>query len=169
LYKPEVAMLQIRLLGQFDVRAQGKRIVIPTRAGQSLLAFLVLNPGLEHRRERLAGMFWPDLPEDNARRSLRTELWRLRKAITPSESTNEGASAEYLITNDIAIRFDPDSEYWLDALEFSHRAGEDAQKMDAPREAIVYFTRALNAVKVARDEPPASLCQPRSRARCTSY
>ena len=35
-------MLQIRLLGQFDVRLDGKRVVIPTRAAQSLLAYLVM-------------------------------------------------------------------------------------------------------------------------------
>lgn len=47
-------MLKIRLLGQFDVRAAGQRIGIPTRTGQSLLAYLILNAGTPQRRERLA-------------------------------------------------------------------------------------------------------------------
>lgn len=50
-------MLQVRLLAQFDVRVDGKRVVITSRAGQSLLAYLLLNPGATHRREKLAGMF----------------------------------------------------------------------------------------------------------------
>ncbi len=49
-------MLQIRLLGQFDTRIDGKRVTIPTRAAQSLLAYLVLTAGTPHRREKLAGI-----------------------------------------------------------------------------------------------------------------
>ena len=48
-------MLQVRLFGQFDVRADGKRVAISSRAGQSLLAYLLLSAGTAHRRERLAG------------------------------------------------------------------------------------------------------------------
>jgi len=72
-------MLQIRLLGRFDVRLDGKRVIIPSRAGQSLLAYLVLTAGTAHRRERLAGTFWPDISDENARKNLRQELWRIRK------------------------------------------------------------------------------------------
>ena len=32
-------MLQIRLLGQFDIRLDRKRITIPSRVGQSLFAY----------------------------------------------------------------------------------------------------------------------------------
>ena len=54
-------MLQIWLLGQFDVRVDGKRAMIPTRAAQSLLAFLVLNAGTAQRREKLAGLLFPGI------------------------------------------------------------------------------------------------------------
>ena len=33
-------MLQVRLLGQFEILADGKRVVIPARAGQSLFAYM---------------------------------------------------------------------------------------------------------------------------------
>jgi DNA-binding SARP family transcriptional activator len=75
-------MLQIRLLGQFDVRLDGKRVMIPSRAGQSLFAYLVLTAGTPHRREKLAGTFWPDTTDETARKNLRQELWRIRKAIS---------------------------------------------------------------------------------------
>jgi DNA-binding SARP family transcriptional activator len=75
-------MLQIRLLGQFDIRMEGRRVTIPSRAGQSLLAYLALTAGTPHRREKLAGTFWPDTTEENARKNLRQELWRIRKAIS---------------------------------------------------------------------------------------
>jgi hypothetical protein len=50
-------MLQIRLLGQFDLRLDGKRVTIPTRVAQSLLAYLTLTAGTAHRREKLAESF----------------------------------------------------------------------------------------------------------------
>jgi hypothetical protein len=61
-------MLQIRLLGQCDVRLDGKRVLIPSRAGQSLFAYLALTSGTAHRREKLAGTFWPDTSDDLARK-----------------------------------------------------------------------------------------------------
>ena len=69
-------MLEVRLLGQFDVRLNGTLVIIPSRPAQSLLAYLMLNPGIQHRREMLAGLFWPDAAEENARRSLRQALWQ---------------------------------------------------------------------------------------------
>jgi WD40 repeat protein/DNA-binding SARP family transcriptional activator len=103
-------MLQVRLLGQFDIRMDGKRVTIPSRAGQSLLAYLMLTVGTAHRRERLAGILWPDTTDENARKNLRQELWRIRKAI----STGQPAEKEYLLADEITLTFNRDSEYWLD-------------------------------------------------------
>ncbi len=60
-------MLTIRLLGQFAVRLDDDPVEVLTRPAQSLFAYLVLTAGLAHRREKLAGMFWPDTAEVNAR------------------------------------------------------------------------------------------------------
>src|SRR6266487_2102651 len=49
----EDLMLQVRLLGQFDLSLNKKRITIPSRVGQSLFAYLVLGAGTSHRREKL--------------------------------------------------------------------------------------------------------------------
>ena len=56
-------MLELRLLGQFDVRLGEVSISIPSRPAQSLLAYLALTAGTAHRRERLAGMLWPDVED----------------------------------------------------------------------------------------------------------
>ena len=106
-------MLQIRLLGQFDVRSDGKRVVISSRAGQSLLAYLLLTAGIPHRREKLAGTLWPDLPEDTARKNLRQELWRIRKALSVQQS-NVG---DYLLAEELTITFNRNMEYWLDVAQ----------------------------------------------------
>jgi WD40 repeat protein/DNA-binding SARP family transcriptional activator len=106
-------MLQIRLLGQFDIRADGKRVTIPTRAAQSLLAYLVLTAGTSQRREKLAGMLWPESTEENARKNLRQELWRIRKAI----STRHSSKNDYLIADEMTLKFNREAEYWLDVAQ----------------------------------------------------
>src|SRR5512138_2174897 len=100
-------VLEVRMLGQFEVVRDGKRIAIPTRNAQSLFAYLVLNMGKTHRRERLAGLLWPDSIEDNARSNLRHELWRLRKAL-------ESEGEVYFDADDLTIAFNPPGEYFLD-------------------------------------------------------
>ena len=83
-------MLQVRLLGQFDILADGKRVVIPTRAGQSLFAYLVLTLGTTHRREKLAGLILARyLPDETARRNLRQQLWLIRKALAAPASRRD--------------------------------------------------------------------------------
>jgi predicted ATPase/DNA-binding SARP family transcriptional activator len=104
-------MLEVRLLGKFDVRRDGKAIAITSRPAQSLFAYLILHAGTAHRREKLAGMLWPDSLEETARDNLRHALWRVRKAL-PLNST-----VEYLLTDDLSIAFNASAEYWLDAAE----------------------------------------------------
>ena len=103
-------MLQIRLLGQFDVRIDGKRVAISSRVGQSLFAYLALTAGIPHRREKLAGMFWPNTSDENSRKNLRNELWRIRKAISAQQSTE----TEYLLADEFTLTFNHGAEYWLD-------------------------------------------------------
>ncbi|GMR09627.1 MAG: hypothetical protein BMS9Abin28_0446 [Anaerolineae bacterium] len=106
-------MLEVRLLGQFEVNKEGERIDIPSRPAQSLLAYLILRAGTAHRREKLAGLLWPDSDEKNARGNLRHAIWRLRQAI----------GAEYIPSDKISLSFDADREYWLDSAVVE-RAGQ---------------------------------------------
>lgn len=102
-------MLQVRLIGQFDVRADGKPVNIPSRAAQSLLAFLVVHRDTIHRREKLAGIFWPDTTDETARKNLRQELWRIRKALAVAP-----AADSYLVAEEFTLTFNRDADYWLD-------------------------------------------------------
>jgi DNA-binding SARP family transcriptional activator len=119
-------MLQIRLLGQFDLRLDGKRVAIPSRAGQSLFAYLALTAGTPHRREKLAGMLWADTTDEIARKNLRQELWRIRKAL----SGGEPAKADYLIADEFTLQFNRAAEYWLDAVQLE-RPDLDLQSLIA--------------------------------------
>ncbi len=104
--------LEVRLLGQFDVRRDAVPVIVPSRAAQSLFAYLILSAGTPHRREKLAGQLWPDTSEENARKNLRHELWRLRKAV--EVKTRRRGVVPFLHADDIAIGFNAASDYWLD-------------------------------------------------------
>jgi len=105
-------MLQIRLLGQFDIRLNGKRVTIPTRTAQSLLAYLALTTGTPHRREKLAGILWPETSEEGARKNLRQELWRIRKALA-----GQNPVTDYLLADEFTVTFNRNADYWLDATQ----------------------------------------------------
>jgi len=119
-------MLEVRVLGQFEVRLDGRAIEIASRPAQSLLAYLMLNVGTAQRREKLSGLFWPDATEDNARSNLRHALWRIRRAL-------EGDGRLYLLTDHLAIAFDAEADYWLDAvaLERGQTSDELSQSLSA--------------------------------------
>ncbi len=102
-------MLEVSLLGQFELVRDGERLAVPTRNAQSLFAFLVLNPGIPQRRERLAAMLWPDSAEENARSNLRHELWRLRKVL-------EAPNSSFLLIDDLSISFNSHAPFSLDVL-----------------------------------------------------
>jgi predicted ATPase/DNA-binding SARP family transcriptional activator len=106
-----MVMLEVRLLGTFDVKYKKKSISISSRPSQSLFAYLILSAGTAHRREKLAGLLWPDSLEETARDNLRHALWRLRKAL-PAQP-----KSEYLITDDLSIAFNASADYWLDATQ----------------------------------------------------
>ena len=104
-------MLEVRLLGKFDVRYDGKSIAITSRPAQSLFAYLILNASAAHRREKLAGIIWPDSLEETARDNLRHALWRIRKALDSASATR------FLHADNLSIKFETSLEYWLDAAE----------------------------------------------------
>src|SRR5215211_7907238 len=101
-------MLEVRLIRKFEITCDGKPITISSRVAQSLFAYLILNAGTSYRREKLAGMFWPDATEEKARAYLRHEMWRIRKAFPPQ------SKVDYLFADDINISFNSSAEYWLD-------------------------------------------------------
>jgi predicted ATPase/DNA-binding SARP family transcriptional activator len=103
--------LEVKLLGRFEVSRDGKPIAITSRPAQSLFAYLILSAGTSHRREKLAGLFWPDSLEETARDNLRHALWRVRKAL------ESASSVRFLHADDLGIGFEKSSDYWLDAAD----------------------------------------------------
>jgi predicted ATPase/DNA-binding SARP family transcriptional activator len=141
--------LKIYLLGQFKLAHGEQPLDLPSRPAQSLLAYLALNPGLTHRREKLAGLLWPDSTEENARNYLRQAFWRIHKAIESGSLEWEA----YLDINKISASFLPDSDHWLDAQQLLQK---DTDPEDLPAILSLYQGELLpgfydNWISVERD------------------
>lgn len=128
-------MLEVRLIGKFEIKCDGKLITIPSRIAQSLFAYLILDAGNQHRREKLAGKFWPDVSEKKARAYLRYALWHIRKTLSVV------SNFDYLLTDDINISLNSSANYWLDVSQFKN-AGDSAS-VDELMHALSVFQGEL--------------------------
>lgn len=71
--------LSLRILGPFEISADGVGIPISSRRGRALLAYLALQHARTESRERLATLLWGDRQDRQARQSLRQCLLSLRR------------------------------------------------------------------------------------------
>jgi DNA-binding SARP family transcriptional activator/TolB-like protein len=81
--KPE---MRIQLLGRFLIRlsdADERLIPVPSRRRRALLAYLAMQPGYSETRERLATLLWGEVPDRQARQSLRQALVAMRADFAP--------------------------------------------------------------------------------------
>lgn len=76
--------LAVKTLGRLTITWAGQEVSdLTLRKSQALLVYLATHPG-QHDRGRLAGMFWGELPEEQARRNLRRALFGLRARFGPA-------------------------------------------------------------------------------------
>jgi len=74
-------MLEIKTLGGFSIGVDGHEIkTLNSHKAQALLVYLLIE-GRVQQRSVLAAIFWPESPQEEACRSLRVELSKLRKHI----------------------------------------------------------------------------------------
>jgi TolB-like protein/DNA-binding SARP family transcriptional activator/Tfp pilus assembly protein PilF len=78
--------MRIQLLGRFLIRladADERLIPVPSRRRRALLAYLAMQPGYSETRERLATLLWGEVPDRQARQSLRQALVAMRADFAP--------------------------------------------------------------------------------------
>jgi DNA-binding SARP family transcriptional activator/predicted ATPase len=79
--------LSISLLGSFQVTLDDRPVTdFVTDKTRALLAYLAVENDRPHRRESLAGLLWPDQPDQDARRNFRQALFNLRQALSDDDS-----------------------------------------------------------------------------------
>ena len=74
-------LLSLRLFGDVKLLHGSTQEIALPRKTQLLLAYLALNTGQRHPRDKLAALLWQDRPEEQARQSLRQCLFTLGKAL----------------------------------------------------------------------------------------
>lgn len=129
-----MAQLCIRLFGTFQMTVDGVEVSgFASNKVRALLAYLVLEAGQPHRREKLAGLLWPDYPEASASANLRTALANLRSVIgdraaskKPMSTDDSSAPQPCLIVSRQTIQFNSASGVWTDVVSFIEVVGQGA-------------------------------------------
>lgn len=136
-------VLCIRLFGGLALDFDDKPLPrVATRPARSLFAFLVTYRKRAHTRDLLAGTFWPELPEAQARRRLSQALWRIGQVLNPLSSPEP-----FIVSSADTLQFNPRALYWLDVEEFEkalkqiQRSEDDiaASEWSALRQAVALY------------------------------
>ena len=110
-----MSTLRIALLGSFQVTIEGQSATaFESDKVRALLVYLAVEADRPHRREALAALLWPDMPETAARSNLRHALANLRRAIHDYD-----ADPPYLHITRQTIQFNQHSQHELDTAVFS--------------------------------------------------
>lgn len=106
--------LAAHLFGPFQVTLDGKPVTgFESDKARALLAYLIVEAELPHRREKLAGLLWPERPERAARANLRRVLANLRQVLGDRE-----ADPHFLSITPQTLQLDVSSELWSDVAVF---------------------------------------------------
>lgn len=137
--RERVTPLQVHAFGKLRLTyGQVGVELFPTRRAEELLSYLLIHQQVQHSREKLVDVLWPDHTLRNGRASLSTALWRLRSVFK-----RLGASADaYLKASRDWVQFDPSEPMRLDLTDFKQqmalavRANSDEEREAALRAAV---------------------------------
>ena len=129
-----MARLALSLLGAFTVSLDGKPLSgMQTDKVRGLLIYLAVERWRAHRRQSLAGLFWPDYPEEGARANLRQALANLRQVL--GEEQNE---PPFLLVERETLQLNPQGECLLDVTEFERLTTPNASARDLDSALLLY-------------------------------
>ena len=131
--------LSVRLFGPVEVTLDGEVVTaFKSDKARALLAYLVVEAQHPHRREKLAGLLWPEWPEQAARANLRRVLANLRLAIGDHKVV-----PPFLYISRQTIQFNSASDAWIDVTAFTEllEAKGDLQQLISQLEEAVELYR----------------------------
>jgi DNA-binding SARP family transcriptional activator len=112
-----MAHLSVSLFGPLQAALDGQPFTgFDSDKVRALLAYLAVESDRAHRRESLAGTFWPERPERTARHNLSQALSNLRQLVD-----DDGSAPLHLETTRQTLRFDAGSDLHLDVAAFTDR------------------------------------------------
>ena len=107
--------LEIRLFGGLEIIWDGYPLPhISSVTARSFLSYLITYRSHSHTRDLLAGTFWSEYSETEARRRLSQALWQIRRTFAPHH---------ILKLDGDAIQFAPDLPTSIDLEELNHHYG----------------------------------------------
>ena len=132
----------LTLFGGFRARlGAGDAIVLRTRKARALLAYLGLRVGRACPREALTALLWGDVPEHQARHSLRQALMDLRRALPNGKLPTVLVEGDNLVLNPRRVD--------VDVAAFEQLASQERQK--ALEQAATLYTGDLLAGLTLRE------------------
>ncbi len=140
-----VSRLEIRLLGGFEVRVDGRLVpsaVWRQRRAAAIVKLLALEPTRARHREQLLDILWPDLDPDSAANNLRVALHHARLGL---ERAGAPAGVFLLREGDLVV-LGPRNQTIVDVETFADEARRAWQSTDpavATRAAALYTGNLL--------------------------
>src|SRR5947209_13520411 len=127
--REEMAQSSIQVLGSFQVQQHGTEVThFRGDKVRALLAYLAVEADRPHSRSALAGLLWPEQPEEQALRNLSQALVRLRQAFPES--------ADPLLVTRQAVQWQDDAAT-VDVADFL-RLAESPELSDLEEAAALY-------------------------------
>ena len=110
-----MAHLCLHLLGSLQILLDSQPVTaFESDKVRALLVYLALESDRPHSREMLAGLLWPELPDNRARQNLSQALFNLRHALS-----DHGAPSPFLYVTRECLQFNRASNHWIDAAAFT--------------------------------------------------
>jgi len=144
-----MARFSIKLLGSIQFMQDSSPLQgLESAKVRALLAYLAVESGQVHTRERLTGLFWPELSEAQARHSLSQSLHNLRKALGEASRTGDlsgqpGDAAPFILATPFTVQFNPCSDHELDVRQFEQIISAVHQHAHQRLETCVLCDRLL--------------------------
>lgn len=110
--------IKVRLLGGFSVTFGEHALQSLPPQAVSLLSYLIVNRDRPQTRNLLAGRFWPDLPDEKAKKRLSNTLWQIKRA------TEEDGIPGLLDNSSTAIQISDGFPISVDSEEFEYQLTE---------------------------------------------
>ncbi|MEZ4635057.1 MAG: BTAD domain-containing putative transcriptional regulator [Caldilineaceae bacterium] len=131
-----MSALEIGLFGGFRLRYRGEAVsTVRQPIVQSLLAYLVIQRATPKPRQHTAAVFWPDVPDADARRNLRNKVFSLRNHLPDAD--------HFLAVDSNVLQWRIDSDFTLDVAVFSQLLARAEQAYTEPEEARQFLEAAV--------------------------